>query len=526
MIFFKKPLILSILILNILCLAQFAGGTGTVEDPYQIANAEQLNQVRNYLTSSFIQTADIDLGVAPWNEGSGWDPIGDYDWVDPSKSFRGNYDGNGFKISNMYINLSDGSWLGLFGSTEGCMLKNINLINFQIESEEGGIGGLTGISYNDTCSNINAEGSIKGYSQMGLMVGFFEGYNITDCHTKGEITSTGSGYNGGLVGMCNADSIMNCSAEANISSYAYCTGGLIGQCIDSEIIENCYATANISVTGGYSFGGFIGSASTVNRSQTISNSYSKGLVNVQTDSASERTGGFIGSMSGYSPDFIDVINCFSTVDVIGNSRVGGFIGRPYQYANIENCYSTGKVTGNTNVGGFVGLIEYPETVNVTNSYWDKETSGIDSSAAGEGRTTAEMTLPFYSNTYIDWDFSNVWADDIYNLNGGYPMLKWACGIESDEDDFIAGERGFELYQNYPNPFNPVTQIKFDLTKSAKVRLSVYNISGQLVSELTEGTMNAGKHSVEFDGKNLNSGVYYYILKVDESMQSKKMLMVK
>ena len=91
---------LIIITLNMLCYSQFSGGTGTVEDPYNIATAEDLNNIRYYLTSSFIQTADIDLGVAPWNEGEGWDPIGNYDPFDSSKSFSGNYNGNKFIINN------------------------------------------------------------------------------------------------------------------------------------------------------------------------------------------------------------------------------------------------------------------------------------------------------------------------------------------------------------------------------------------------------------------------------------------
>jgi len=83
-----------------------------------------------------------------------------------------------------------------------------------------------------------------------------------------------------------------------------------------------------------------------------------------------------------------------------------------------------------------------------------------------------------------------------------------------------------LYQNYPNPFNPVTQIKFDLAKAGKVQLRVYNISGQKVAELTNEVMNAGTHSVEFDGSNLNSGVYYYTLETNEIMHTQKMILTK
>lgn len=83
-----------------------------------------------------------------------------------------------------------------------------------------------------------------------------------------------------------------------------------------------------------------------------------------------------------------------------------------------------------------------------------------------------------------------------------------------------------LYQNYPNPFNPVTQIKFDLAKSANVKLSVYNVSGQLVAGLAKGVLNAGSHTVEFDGSKLNSGIYYYMLEVDGKNITKKMVMTK
>ena len=83
-----------------------------------------------------------------------------------------------------------------------------------------------------------------------------------------------------------------------------------------------------------------------------------------------------------------------------------------------------------------------------------------------------------------------------------------------------------LYQNYPNPFNPVTQIKFDLAKTADVKLNVYNVNGQKIAELANGVMNAGKHAVEFDGSKLNTGIYYYTLNVDGNSVTKKMVLTK
>lgn len=70
--------------------AQFAGGTGTESDPYQVATAEQLQAVNDFLTASFVQTADIDLSEMVWK------PIG---------TFTGHYNGQGFAISGLTIRM-------------------------------------------------------------------------------------------------------------------------------------------------------------------------------------------------------------------------------------------------------------------------------------------------------------------------------------------------------------------------------------------------------------------------------------
>jgi hypothetical protein len=85
---------------------------------------------------------------------------------------------------------------------------------------------------------------------------------------------------------------------------------------------------------------------------------------------------------------------------------------------------------------------------------------------------------------------------------------------------------FSLSQNYPNPFNPATMIKFDLNKSSDVKLSVYNISGQVVGVIAKGIKPAGSHSIVFDASGLNSGIYYYTLEVEGRSVTKKMLFVK
>jgi hypothetical protein len=70
-------------------------------------------------------------------------------------------------------------------------------------------------------------------------------------------------------------------------------------------------------------------------------------------------------------------------------------------------------------------------------------------------------------------------------------------------------RQFVLEQNYPNPFNPTTSITYALPVDAVVSIEVYNVLGQKVSQLVEGTMTAGYHNVSFDASSLASGIYMY-----------------
>ncbi|MFZ1321169.1 MAG: YCF48-related protein [Ignavibacteria bacterium] len=83
-----------------------------------------------------------------------------------------------------------------------------------------------------------------------------------------------------------------------------------------------------------------------------------------------------------------------------------------------------------------------------------------------------------------------------------------------------------LSQNYPNPFNPVTVIKYEIPVTGLVKLIVYDILGNVVSELVNEKLNAGIYSVKFNAKNLSSGVYYYKINSDEFTETKRMILLK
>ena len=85
---------------------------------------------------------------------------------------------------------------------------------------------------------------------------------------------------------------------------------------------------------------------------------------------------------------------------------------------------------------------------------------------------------------------------------------------------------FYLYQNFPNPFNPSTAIRFSLTKEGIVRLDVYNLLGQRVSGLVNGSLSKGEHSVTFNAGKLSSGIYIYKLSQGEKTTSRKLILLK
>ncbi|MFZ1320228.1 MAG: serine hydrolase [Ignavibacteria bacterium] len=88
--------------------------------------------------------------------------------------------------------------------------------------------------------------------------------------------------------------------------------------------------------------------------------------------------------------------------------------------------------------------------------------------------------------------------------------------------------GFKLHQNYPNPFNPKTVINYELqvTSDDVVSLKVFDVLGNEVVTLVNEKQNAGSYSVEFDGGDLASGIYFYTLKTGEFSQTKKMTLIK
>jgi hypothetical protein len=85
---------------------------------------------------------------------------------------------------------------------------------------------------------------------------------------------------------------------------------------------------------------------------------------------------------------------------------------------------------------------------------------------------------------------------------------------------------YALGQNYPNPFNPLTVIKYQLPLSDQVKLSVYDILGRELEVLVNEEQKAGYYQVEFNARNLASGVYIYSLQTGRFVSVKKMIVIR
>ncbi len=346
--------------------SMFAGGSGTAEDPYLIAHANQLCNIEYYhfigISKHYKQIADIDLG-GYFSLGEGWVPIGLGE-----SPFLGVYDGDSHTISNLFINRPDQRGIGLFGCVEDrSKILNVGLINADVTGRHD-VAGLAAIN-GGLIANSYVTGKVSGMTYAGGLIGYNMG-SVTDSYFDGTVSHV-KGYEtdeveyaGGLVGdNFEEGSITGCYAKATVESEGPRIGGLAGRNLGS--ITDSHAISD--VTGSYYVGGLTG-----NNGGIINNSYADGTVtgashagglvglheslHPVTDSyftgtvtaSDDYTGGLVGDNSGGT---IEGCHANATVTSAGD-YVGGLAGS--SIGSITSSCSTGVVTGGSYVGGLVG----------------------------------------------------------------------------------------------------------------------------------------------------------------------------
>jgi hypothetical protein len=359
--------------------AEFAGGTGEPNDPYQIATAEQLISIDsdpNLLDKHFVLINDIDLDpnlpggrvfdraiIAPC-EGRKGPSRGEPEFPEGT-TFTGSFNGSDYTINNFTLDSDRNDYMGLFGVINSTgHVVNLKISNAHLAAETASIGLLAGRSQGQ----------------------------IADCYANGEITYNSEvTYNGDL-------------------------GGLVG---DNEgLITRCLSRVSVIGTGSMlSLGGLVG-----NNGPNGSITYSCATGDVRALGSASSLGGLVGYNGG------KIINCFATGAVTGgeqNRTIGGLVGC-HMGCIVANCYSTGQVTGRDVLGNNSGLVGDGDSRSVYRCFWDIVSSGVSESVGGMGLTTEQMQDP---NTFLNagWDMVGERANGTADLwimpeGGGYPEL--------------------------------------------------------------------------------------------------------
>ncbi|MCW8996337.1 MAG: M1 family aminopeptidase, partial [Psychromonas sp.] len=137
----------------------------------------------------------------------------------------------------------------------------------------------------------------------------------------------------------------------------------------------------------------------------------------------------------------------------------------------------------------------------------------------------DTTITLFNNAQTqNFQFQIVGNPQSIVFDPGNWILKDLQGVTEVKDLNIPLQ--YSLSQNYPNPFNPSTTIEYSIPKSGNVTLKIFNVLGKEVATLVNGQNEAGKHIVNFDATDLNSGVYFYKIEAGSFVDTKKMILLK
>lgn len=292
----------------------FSGGSGTAEDPYLIATAEDLKNIKDEYGIHYLQVADLDLAGLDWGSSNRLE-LG-------SSSV---YDGGCYRILNFHTTMD-----GLFDTNAGT-IRNVIL-----EQVSVCVRSTTGIT-------------------VGTLVNTNRG-RVENCTVQGTVTREGSGILGGIVG-ANQKTVIGCTLEEGSSvtstyKFADCVGGIVGD--SSGDITDCHNLGetvscgqDLDVSGNRYAGGVAGKFS----------GEMTGCTNA-SDVFGTHAGGMVGFANVYyAPPLIS--GCRNDGDVQG-VYAGGILSMNYGIS-VENCENAGRCEGTSYAGGIVGIAPYNET---------------------------------------------------------------------------------------------------------------------------------------------------------------------
>lgn len=388
-----------------------------------ISDCTDLQNIQNNLTGLFKLANDIDCSATTtWNSGEGFKPMGNI-----TEEFQGILNGDGFAISNLYINRPTETFLGLFGRVKEAKISNIKLINFNITGDSF-IGSLSGEMRFTTVSDISISSSINGVmGRLGGLSGIIDESYLNNVSYEGNISVTTGDYIGGIAASGYNSEMYDLESKSNLSGINY-VGGFFGYLSDSSV-SNVKGDVNLEIDG-YRSGGFVGSSNKVNTNyiditgsivsdfsfmigglfgyvsdSKASNLFFKGdIISNGTDSVggiigsmtngeikkaisevnisarNDRVGGIAGMLTNVYTEFlIAKVNITSDPQLFNHQgrKKGGLVGY-LQGGSLNNSFATGYVEGMESIGGLVGHSYSPiyNSYAIVNVSGDNETAGF------------------------------------------------------------------------------------------------------------------------------------------------------
>lgn len=364
-------------------------GMGTEAEPFIITSEFDLNQMRWWRTGFYFRFED-DINMKDHQTDSGFYPIG---WDITGKVIGGGFnsivDGGGHCIYNLYINRFVNE-VGLFGVVTNATIKNLEIIDCNIIASH--FCSPFGIITNSTISNCHVR-------------------TINSCKITGSVNTAGFASV-----VHNRVKIEDCSTTINVIAVGTNSGGFVGGVKGTQVeIRRCFTAGRIESSTGY-------------------------------------VGGFFGVLDPGGTVSYTIEDCYSEMDVIGTSGVGGFGGNVYHSHNtpsyIRRCIVKGRVQANSTVNAFVNTNSTPITTTFKENYFDNQFLTTTTVTGAVGKLTAELKHPSTYDSAKGWDFENVWVLD-ERYNEGYPALRSQLPIEPPLLGF-RNEYGKYYVDNYNN----------------------------------------------------------------------------
>lgn len=344
-------------------------GEGTEEEPYEINSDKDLKllayhvaneEVDGYEGYYFALTRDISL-----SDTASWLPIGYFTEAGDSepKPFKGNFNGQGYRVYNLKISDTTQDYAGLFGSVHGAVIENLT-VDGQVNAHSKAAL-LVGETNDSTISNCSSRGQVRGVGVIGGIVG--EAYDsvILECtNTAGVLGGTDAdgvndAYAGGICGSAQSSFMSDCTSDTTDSySALYSEGyvdGIAGNIYETEIY-NTYVEGKVGSTSADYIGGLVGRM----QSGQVKNGRFAGTIGASTSSTLKTAGLFVGYIEGGTIDLGDDLAYLYTdsedkysLNPFGNKltpqiRLEHHIGAYYSNQRDFSLYQMGSFIKQTN----------------------------------------------------------------------------------------------------------------------------------------------------------------------------------